>query len=328
MKAANLSMRRVLDLAPSYIIVLVCGLTLNQPSEAALFDPERGAQASLDQPVANSGGSLNELRLDGIMTLGDQRRVLISGPDGNTYRFNWRGAIEQPLNFEGRSAERLAGFKLTAADTRSVWLQLPTGISCKPDPEQGITACEEGRVQLAMVRRSGPLLLSATTAEHARGNTMQQNIAPTLAGRLQQQNLPAAQSSSRSRAIELNVNPLQMQNRQPQVISSAPSSYFGYLGSGTTQASTSSTSTSTPAPAQVTIVPAVDSSGGSSGNGGSSGSGGKNGNTSDSSTNQQETVTAKTEADYPHLLNPERLQMQEEQQQLINSAPPGYWGVE
>lgn len=316
MKAVNLSPRRVLDLAPYSIIILLCGLTLNQPLQAALFDPERGAQAVQDQPLANSGSSLNALRLDGILTVGEHRRVLISGPEGKTYRFNWRGVIENPMAFEGQSADRLAGYKLTAADTRSVWLQLPSGTGCKPDPEQGVVACEEGRAKLAMVRRSVALPAALARASERGGNGVQQGMNPAIAGRPQQQmSPPPTQFPSRSQAMELNVNRIQMQERQQQASSSAPSSYFGYLGSGTAPASTSSTSTSTQSPAQVTIVPATENSGG------------QQGNTPDSTT-PQPTITAKTEADYPHLLSPERLQLQEEQQQLINSAPPGYWGVQ
>ena len=130
-----------------------------------LFDPERGESGPVD-PVADSraghpggaersrGGSMPKLRLDGILVLGDSHRVMISGPKGERFRFTWRGDLKGPLPFEGDAADTLKDYSLVSAGERSVWLSHPAGTTCQPLPEEGISACRDGKVQLSLVRRA------------------------------------------------------------------------------------------------------------------------------------------------------------------------------
>lgn len=302
--AVNLKRHRALDLAPFSIVILCCGLTLSHPAEASLFDPERGRQQA-GEATTNSGGSLPQLRLDGILTLGDHHRVLIGGPEGETYRFNWRGVIDEPMAFNGKLADRLAGYKLTSADARSVWLQLPSETSCAPDPEKGIAACEKGRVKLALVRRDFP----QKAVENAAGNGVQQGASRALVPRPQQGNSsPLTNYQTRSRSTELEISRTQTQEEQQRVINSAPVSYFGYA---------------IPSASPESSAPAAENSGGSSAQQGNSPA-----STSDSQqpTTQQQTPSAQQPVVFED--SPEQAQLREEQQRLIDSAPPGYWGVE
>ena len=97
-----------------------------------------------------------KLRLDGILILGDSHRVMISGPKGERFRFTWRGKLGRPLPFEGENADALDGYRLIAVEDRAAWLQYPPGTACQPSPEEGISACEDGKVQLSLVRRQAP----------------------------------------------------------------------------------------------------------------------------------------------------------------------------
>lgn len=314
MESVNQSRSRGFNRAASSLLILLCGLLLNDPLEASLFDPKRGAQVDQDQPVANSSSTLNELRLDGILSLGDHRRVLIRGPEGKTYRFNWRGAVEQPMAFKGESADRLAGYKLSSADTRSVWLQLPSGIDCRPDPDNGIAACEEGRAKLAMVRRSvSPESLPAAAA-NASGN-IQRGTGPGMALETQQQKNPLpVNNRPQSRSVELQIGRAQdtdwirMQRENQRVINSAPAGYFGYVGSSAPQTSTQQTSTQQTSTQQTSTQPA----------------------SSQESTNVASSTPEQLPPPGPppaYMLDPAWIQMQEENQRLIDSAPPGYFGV-
>lgn len=293
MKAVNLSRYQVLHLTPLATTIILCSLTFNLPAEASLFDPERGQQQAAEA-ATNSGSSLRKLRLDGILALGDQHRVLISGPEGETYRFNWQGAIDAPMAFKGESADQLVGYELTSADSRSVWLQLPSDTDCELDPDNGITACENGRMKLALVRRSFPPTLPPTAEEIASGNGVQQASPPALAGRPQRENRTPLTNWTRNRGAEVKVSSIQQQKEQPVVINSTSSGYIGGIarsGSSGSNESEVPQSLASPQP-QVASRP------------------------------------AKTEADYPQLQNPERVRIQQEQQELINTAPPNYFGVQ
>lgn len=281
MESVNQSRRRVLDIAPFYLTFLLCGLALNHPSQAiSLFDPERGAQEqdNPNNPSTNGGDSLQELRLQGILTIGSVRRVVISGPEGETYRFNWRGEIVKPMVFEGGSADRLAGYLLSSASDRSVWLQLPPGAGCQPDPKKGITACEKGHAKLTMVHRDIPLPASTTAESENAVNSGQQGLSSALARRLQQRrSAPAA-------AQNVSVNSIQR---------------------GTTPASTRHIpkNLNTPAKRQTTSL-----------------------NSGLNIQTQAPNQTAKSNTS-TYVEDPARARMREEQQRLIDSAPPNWWGV-
>lgn len=278
----------------------------SSPLEASLFDPERGALADQDQPVANSGSPLNELRLDGILTVGDHRRVLISGTDGVTYRFNWHGAIEKPMTFEGELADRLVGYKLSSADARSVWLQLPPDAGCKPDPKNGIAACEEGRAKLAIVYRSVALESPPTPASNAGVNRLQHAPVPESP---QQNPRQSTNNQTQNRSVELQISRAQdpawirRQQENQRVINSGPAGYFGYVSSSAQQTSTQEAST------QQTSTQQTSS----------------NNNTTVASSPEQQTPPPPPPPAY--TLDPAWIQMEEENQRLIDSAPPGYFGV-
>jgi hypothetical protein len=325
LEAVNQPRRRVLDVAPFSLVLLLCGLTLNHPLAAtSLFDPERGAleHADLNQSLANSGSSLHGLRLDGVLTLGDHRRVVISGSKGETYRFNWQGVIEKPMAFKGESADRMAGFKLSSMDTRSVWLQLPSGIGCEPDPERGIAACEEGLAKLAMVRRSAPPASPPTTTVNAGRNSVQRGNSPAPAGNRQKQYTPPQTvHQTQGRGTELQISRIQMQEEQQRVINSAPLGYFGYVNPGAEQGTSGNSAqqgTSGDSTQQGTSGVSVQQ--------GTSGNSAQQGNSPASTNNpqQQNSQPQPTEI----VESPERARMREEQQRLIDSAPPGWWGVE
>jgi len=344
LEVVNQPRRRVLDLAPFSLALFLCGLTLNHPLAAtSLFDPERGAleQADQNQSLANSGSSLHGLRLDGVLTLGDHRRVVISGSKGETYRFNWQGVIEKPMAFKGESADRMADYKLSSVDARrSVWLQLPVGIGCEPDPERGIAACEEGLAKLAMVRRSAPPASPPTTTVNAGRNSAQQGNSPTSAGNRQKQYPPPqAPYQTQNRGTELQISRIQMQEEQQRVINSAPRGYFGYVIPSAQQGTSGSSVQQGTSGSSV-----LQETSGSSVQQGTSGSSVLQ-ETSVSSDQQETSGSSAQQRDSPASTNssqqqnsqpppieivesPERARMREEQQRLIDSAPAGWWGVE
>lgn len=279
LKAVNPSSRRIADPAPLFIIFLLCGLTLNNSLAAtSLFDPERGALAQDSNQPANSG-SLRELRLDGILMLGDLRRVVISGPEGETYRFVWRGVIEKPIASVGDPGNPPDSYRLASAEARSVWLQLPSGVGCQPDPGIGIVACEEGRAKLAMVPRSFPPAVENTSGN----NTQQQGAAPDLTRRLQQR-----------------------QNAPPTTPLTASQSATGSSRQGITPASTRRLP-----PQRGTQLTEV---------------GARNRSAGVQSESQSQNVVEKNSIpEYEE--SAARKQLREEQQRLIDSAPPGYFGI-
>ncbi len=186
LEALKLSRRGALNLAPLSFFLLFYCLTVIQPLAAtSLFDPKRGEldQAGLaadDQagaigrPSVNSSSAMLELRLDGILILGDDHRVLISGPEGEIYRFSWQGTIRLPMAFKGESADRLTGYRLYSLDARSVWLQLPAETGCEPNPEKGVVACEEGRAKLALSSLSDTPTPPLSATKSAKKNVTQQ----------------------------------------------------------------------------------------------------------------------------------------------------------
>jgi len=152
--------------APIFVwIVAFWLLSADISAATALFDPKRGAQEEVvaegagqltAAPVTRPGASMERLRLDGVLTIGDDHRILLVDAKGGRYRFQWRGKLGNPMRFEGEGADELAGYQLVSAGDRSVWLRLPSGTACTPDPGKGIMACKEGKVQLALVRRAAP----------------------------------------------------------------------------------------------------------------------------------------------------------------------------
>ncbi|MCP5011251.1 MAG: hypothetical protein GY942_14820 [Aestuariibacter sp.] len=277
MEAVKQSKRRILDLAHFSVVLLLCGLTLNHPLAAtSLFNPER-EQTDQDQPSASNGSPLHGLRLDGILTLGDNRRVLISGPEGETYRFNWRGIIKKPMAFEGKSADRLAGYMLSSVDARSVWLQLPSGIGCKPNPEKGVAACQEGRAKLAMVRAIAPPPVSPS-AENTKENGVQrlQRISPALARRLQHRR--SAALPARENGIQKGARPAYTRRLQQQKLPELTKS--------------------------------------------------RTSNQNVAIRTQTQTQNQSAESNRSVVLDPDRVRMGEEQQRLIDSAPPDWFGVQ
>ncbi len=92
-----------------------------------------------------------------------------------------------------------------------------------------------------------------------------------------------------------------MQEENQRVVNSAPSGYFGYInGSGYINDSTSQASPQETSPQESPTVVA--------------------------SSPQQQTSIQQPPPDY--VQDPAWIQMQEENQRLIDSAPPGYWGAE
>lgn len=205
LEAVKLARRGTLNLTPSSFVLLFYCLTVMQPLAAtSLFDPQRGVRDQVGlaaddhaevtgRPGESSGSAMLGLRLEGILTLGEQSRVMISGPEGETYRFGWEGTLGQPMAFEGKSADRLAGYQLHSSDSRSVWLQLPVGTGCEPDLEKGIVACEEGRAKLVPGRPSNatatppPIAVKSERKNliqpNAKENAVQQSATRRGAGR-------------------------------------------------------------------------------------------------------------------------------------------------
>jgi len=286
LEAVNASRRRILDPALLFSALLLLSLTLNNSLAAtSLFDSDRGALAQDSNQTTNSG-SLHELRLDGILMLGDLHRVVIRGPEGETYRFVWRGVIEKPITRVGESADRAAGYRLTSADARSVWLQLPSGIGCQPDPELGIVACEEGRAKLAMVPRSAP-----PAVENASGSdAQQQGIAPTLSRRLQQRRSAppttplTASGNATGSSTRQGITPASTRRLLPLTLQQQRRTQVTELGSRNRSVGLNTQSQS------------------------------------------QGDVEQSSAPEYDE--SPERKQLREDQQRLIDSAPPGYFGVQ
>ena len=336
------------ELASISLALLLYVLTPDlSASTTSLFDPERGAQeqGEEEQPVAKSSSSLQELRLDGILTLGDHSSVLISGPEGKTYRFSWQGELEKPMSFKyrGEPAAQLAGFQLASTDVRAVWLQLPSGTGCVPDPEQGIAACEEGRVKLAMIRRETPAPLQ-TIATNAERRGVQQAVGFTAANKPQYHlSVPPAAENRRGYSVQQAVSPffaqLQPQTRQPLtnnprsrnqsvvLINQNQNSDAAQTSQTQNQNAQSTSQTQSVAQVSQTQTQNVAQESQTQNQSVAQASQTQNQSTESSSQNQNEQQQSSGVVYDFSTDSPERAQLREEQQQVIDSAPPGWWGV-
>ncbi|MCB1759960.1 MAG: hypothetical protein KDI68_09315 [Gammaproteobacteria bacterium] len=261
--------------------LLLSGLMLKTAQAAtSLFDPERGAQTDAGgQSSANKSGTLYELRLDGVLTVGNHHHVVISGAEGEVYHFRWEGPIFAPLAFKEDSTEKLTGFGLSSIETRSVWLRLPSGTSCEPDPERGLVACDKGRAKLALIARNFPPGAATPPANQLQPSP-EQNV-PAHA-RARQQMPPSNTQQASSGTSPGNTN-----RRTRTAVQSTLSARNSERLKGNTAPSSNPRST-----------------------------------TSSQSQSAQNSS--------PQFANdtPARAELRAKQQQLIDSAPPGYFGVE